>query len=133
MIAALTKRGKRIVPRIIKDIQRFARFSANVNDTEWFTAGLEKLTGRSFSIGSFGQTVQGGPWVLSGHDGAAIKGFVAGALAQSGGPHLAVQGWYAWFLQQMVLPNTAVFAYTITFGEVLVGLGPHLWRSHHFI
>lgn len=90
---------------------------------EWLTAGLEKLFGRSFSIGSFGQTVQGGPWVLSGHDGAAMKGFVAGALAQVGGPHPSVQGWYAWFLQQMVLPNAALFAYVVTFGEVLVGLG----------
>lgn len=90
---------------------------------EWLTAGLEKLTGRSFSIGSFGQTVKGGPWVLSGHNGAAIKGFVAGALTQASGAHPSVQGWYAWFLQQIVLPNAAGFAYAITFGEVLVGLG----------
>jgi hypothetical protein len=33
MIAELTKRSKRIVPRIIKAIQRFARLPVNVTDT----------------------------------------------------------------------------------------------------
>lgn len=89
---------------------------------EWLIAGLEKMFGRDFSIGStFGQ-VSGSPWVFSGHDGAAIKGFVTGALAQAGGPHPAVQGWYASFLQSVVLPNAGLFAYMVTFGEVLVGI-----------
>lgn len=90
---------------------------------EWITAGLEKLTGYSFAFGSeFGQKVSS-PWVFGAHDGAAIKGFVGGALAQAGGPHPAVQGWYASFLQSAVLPNATVFAYFVTFGEVLIGLG----------
>src|SRR6266581_6177514 len=90
---------------------------------EWLTAGLDKLTGYSFTFdGSFGQKVSS-PWVFGAHDGAAIKGFVAGALAQTGGPHPAVQGWYASFLQSVVLPNAALFSYLVTFGEVLIGLG----------
>jgi len=52
-----------------------------------------------------------------------MEGFVMSALAQSSGAHPAVQGWYAWFLQNLVLPNAAVFSYVITFGEVLVALG----------
>lgn len=89
----------------------------------WLTAGLEKLFGRSFEFGpSFGQS-SGGAWVFSGHDGAAIQGFVAGALAKTTGAHASVQGWYAWFLQHVVLPNAAPFAYMVTFGEILVGLG----------
>lgn len=89
---------------------------------EWLTAGLEKLTGRDFTIGStFGKVVSR-PWVFGAHDGAAIKGFVAGALAQSSGAHPAVQSWYAAFLQHAVLPNAALFAYMVTFGEVLVGV-----------
>lgn len=88
---------------------------------EWLTAGLEKMTGHSFAIGSFGQST-GSAWVFSGHDGAAIKGFVSGALAQATGAHPAVQGWYAAFLQGFVLPNAALFAYLVTFGEVLVGI-----------
>ncbi len=89
---------------------------------EWLTAGLEKLTGRDFTIGSTFGKVVGSPWVFGAHDGAAIKGFVSGALAQSSGPHPAVQGWYAAFLQHVVLPNAGLFAYMVTFGEVLVGV-----------
>ena len=52
-----------------------------------------------------------------------MKGFAAGALAQATGAHPAVQDWYASFLQHIVIPNAAAFAYIITFGEILVGLG----------
>jgi len=89
---------------------------------EWLTAGWEKLTGHSISIGSFGETSKGGPWVWSGHDGAALKGFIAGAVAQTKGTNPAVQSWYAAFLQSFVLPHAALFAYLVTFGEVLVGI-----------
>ena len=89
---------------------------------QWLVAGIDKLTGYSIDIGSFGQKV-GQPWVFSGHDGAAITGFVKGALAQTTGAHPAVQGWYGSFLQHVVLPNVAVFSYLVTFGEVLIGLG----------
>jgi uncharacterized membrane protein YphA (DoxX/SURF4 family) len=57
------------------------------------------------------------------HDGAALQGFVAGALAQAHGPFPAVQGWYASFLQSFVLPNVVPFSYVVTCGEILVGLG----------
>jgi thiosulfate dehydrogenase [quinone] large subunit len=90
---------------------------------EWLTAGLEKLFGRSFEFGaSFGQP-SGSAWVFSSHTGAAIQGFVTGALAKTAGTHPSVQDWYGWFLQHLVLPNAGFFAYLVTFGEVLVGLG----------
>lgn len=85
---------------------------------EWFTAGWEKLTGHTI----FGAAA-GSPWVFSGHDGAAMKAFAVSALAKSSGAHPAVQGWYANFLQTFVLPASGVWAYVITFGEILVGLG----------
>ncbi len=88
---------------------------------EWLTAGWEKMTGHSISIGTFGQST-GSAWIFSGHDGAAIKGFVAGAVAKATGANPGVQGWYASFLQHFVLPHAAVFAYVVTFGEVLVGV-----------
>ncbi len=34
---------------------------------EWLTAGLEKLTGHSFAIGSFGEASKGGAWVFNDH------------------------------------------------------------------
>ncbi len=89
---------------------------------EWLTAGLDKLTGYTYTLDAFGQKA-GSPWVFTAHDGAAIKGFVGGALAQTSGAHPAVQGWYGWFLQNFVLPNATVFAYMVTFGEILIGLG----------
>src|SRR5258708_22994592 len=83
---------------------------------EWLTAGLEKMFGRSFSFGSsFGQAAQGGSWITGSHVGAAVKGFASGALAQTGGAHPSVQGWYGWFLQHVVIPNAGTFAYAITF------------------
>ncbi len=90
---------------------------------EWLTAGLDKLTGYSFTFGSTFGTKVSSPWVFGAHDGAAIKGFVGGALAQASGPYPAVQSWYAAFLQNVVLPNATLFAYLVTFGELLIGLG----------
>lgn len=89
---------------------------------EWLAAGWEKLTGRSIAYDSLGKPAQGGAWVFTNHDGAAIRGFVQAALAQAGGPHPSVQGWYATFLTNVVLPHARTFAYIITFGELLVGI-----------
>jgi len=90
---------------------------------EWLTAGLEKLTGYSFSFGTSFATKVSNPWVFGSHDGVALKGFITGAMAQASGPYPAVQGWYASFLQNVILPNATLFAYMVTFGEVLIGLG----------
>jgi thiosulfate dehydrogenase [quinone] large subunit len=76
---------------------------------QWITAGWEKMIG--------------GGWVFSAHDGAGLKGFVTGALAQTTGAHPAVQGWYGAFLHTFVLPNVVPFAYVVTFGEIAIGLG----------
>lgn len=90
---------------------------------EWLTAGLEKMTGYSFTFDSTLGKSTGGAWIFTNHDGAAIAGFVHGALTKTGGAHPSVQGWYAWFLQNLVLPYSAAWGYAVTLGEVLVGLG----------
>ena len=89
---------------------------------EWFTAGWEKMTGHSINLTTFGQST-GSPWVFTSHDGAAISGFVKGALAQATGAHPSVQGWYGNFLQTFVAQHAAIWSYAITFGELAVGLG----------
>jgi thiosulfate dehydrogenase [quinone] large subunit len=90
---------------------------------QWLVAGIEKLTGYSIDVGTFGQKV-GAPWVFTGgKDGLAMKGFVAGALAKTGGAHPSVQGWYGNFLSTFVQPYVGAWAYIITFGELLVGVG----------
>lgn len=73
---------------------------------EWFTAGWEKI--------------RSPVW---GTSGVALKGFVAAALAKTKGPNPSVQGWYANFLHDFVLPNAGFFSLVITWGEFAVGLG----------
>ena len=74
---------------------------------EWLSAGWEKLNSPV--------------WVGS-KAGTALSGFIQGALAQTGGAHPNVQGWYAWFLESIVLPNAKLWSYLVTWGEVLVGI-----------
>lgn len=54
--------------------------------------------------------------------GVALSGFIQGALKKTGGDHPDVQGWYASFLQNIVLPNVYVWSHMITLGEILVGV-----------
>lgn len=73
---------------------------------EWFLAGWDKVLSPTW-----------------GTSGKALSGFVAGALAKSSGANPAVQGWYASFLHNFVLPNVGFFSFIVTWGEVAVGLG----------
>lgn len=77
---------------------------------EWLVAGWEKIANPA------------GVWVGS-KAGTALTGFIHGALQKTSGDHPDVTGWYASFLQHVVLPNAALWSYFVAFGEVLVGLG----------
>jgi thiosulfate dehydrogenase (quinone) large subunit len=74
--------------------------------SEWLLAGWEKVTSPAW-----------------GTSGTALTGFATGAIAKASGDHPAVQGWYAWFLQHIVLPNAGLFSFLVTWGEVAVGVG----------
>lgn len=73
----------------------------------WVMAGWKKVTSDA--------------WTGAGA-GSSIEGFVKGALtkAESGKD---VTGWYADFLEHVVLPNAKAFSYTVAYGELLVGAG----------
>lgn len=75
---------------------------------EWFMAGWEKMQNPAW----FGNDA-----------GAALQGFIKGALGKTGGLHPDVQGWYAAFLQNAVLSHVVTWSNAIVVGEVLVGLG----------
>lgn len=77
---------------------------------EWVTSGWGKITNPA------------GVWIGA-KSGAAISGFVKGALEKTTGDHPDVTGWYASFLQNVVLPNATLWSYMVAFGEMLVGLG----------
>ena len=76
---------------------------------EWLTAGWEKLTNPA------------GVWVGA-KAGAAVTGFLTGALQKTDGAHPDVQGYSAWFFREVALPNAAFFSYLVTFGEIAVGV-----------
>ncbi|SMF65634.1 thiosulfate dehydrogenase [quinone] large subunit [Paenibacillus uliginis N3/975] len=73
----------------------------------WLSAGSKKMTADA--------------WTGS-EAGAAIQGFVKGALAKAEGGK-DVPSWYASFLENVVLPNAKLFSYMVAFGEVLIGVG----------
>lgn len=55
--------------------------------------------------------------------GAALNGFIQGALSKTAGAHPDVQGWYAWFLEHAVSSHVSLWSHVITGGEILVGIG----------
>jgi thiosulfate dehydrogenase [quinone] large subunit len=75
---------------------------------QWLEAGLAKW-GNAAWTGS--------------NAGAAIRGFVQGALAKTGGDHPDVQPFYAAFLENLVLPYAGFWAWVVTLGEIAVGMG----------
>ncbi|MFA6502995.1 MAG: DoxX family membrane protein [Candidatus Paceibacterota bacterium] len=75
---------------------------------EWLIAGYEKLINPAW----FGSDA-----------GAALSGFVQGALGKTGGAHPDVQMWYASFLQNAVLPHVQAWSHAVTLGEMAIGLG----------
>lgn len=73
----------------------------------WLNAGWHKVTSDK--------------WVGS-DAGAGLTGFIKGAIGKAADGK-DVTGWYASFLQDMVLPNAKLFSYVVAFGELFVGLG----------
>lgn len=74
---------------------------------QWLQAGLGKV---------------GNPAWTGSEAGQALTGFISGALAKTEGPRPDVQGWYAWFLQNVVLPNARLWSFLVVAGEILVGI-----------
>jgi len=72
-------------------------------------------------VGSGWEKVKNPAWVGD-NAGVAVEGFVKGALEKTSGPHPDVQAWYAWFLDNIVLSNTEIFAFLVAYGELLVGV-----------
>ncbi len=74
---------------------------------EWIMAGWEKINS-SLWVGTSA--------------GSAISGFLNNALTKSVGLHPDVQGWYAIFLQNVVLSNPMLWSNLIAWGEFTVGI-----------
>lgn len=82
---------------------------------EWWSAGWGKMMN---------------PKWFGGDAGAAISGFMNGAIAKAhcasdvpvASCHVDVQWWYASFLENFVIPYPFFWSHLITIGEVLVGI-----------
>ena len=81
---------------------------------------LRLWLGYEWLTAAWGKWIEGG-WVGEGA-GGAVKGFAQGAIAQTTGEHPQVTGWYASFLENVVVPNAALFSYLVILGETLVGI-----------
>ena len=73
----------------------------------WLEAGWGKITAPVWS---------------GGQAGGALSGFVQGALQKTAGSHPDVTGWYASFLQNVVLPHVNFWSHLVSYGEFLVGV-----------
>ncbi len=76
----------------------------------WLTVGWGKVFGSRSSA-----------WVGD-NAGAAVTGFLKGALEKSTGDNPEVLAWYASFVRELALPNATLFSYLVAYGELLVGL-----------
>lgn len=74
---------------------------------EWLSAGWEKVHN---------------PLWVGPNAGGALSGFIKGALQKTGGAHPDVQGWYASFLQNFVLPHAHAWSHVVAYGELIVGI-----------
>ena len=74
---------------------------------QWIEAGWEKIHSTAWVGQSAGQ---------------ALAGFLNSAVGKMGGAHPDVQGWYGWFLQNIVLPHASIWSYFVAYGEFLVGV-----------
>lgn len=74
---------------------------------QWLTAGWGKIRSPA--------------WVGE-NAGAAVRGFLQGALERAAGDRPDVPGWYAALIENVFLPNATLFSYLVAWGEVLVGV-----------
>jgi thiosulfate dehydrogenase [quinone] large subunit len=86
--------------------------------TGLFWLVLRLFVGYEFFVAGWDK-VMSGKWVGQN----AIGGFMKGALTKAAtGDHPEVQGWYVGLINNVFLPNAALFSTLVALGEVLVGL-----------
>jgi thiosulfate dehydrogenase [quinone] large subunit len=97
-----------------------SRFVFGDTRFSWFWLFVRLYVGYEWLMAGWGKL--GNPAWTGDNAGAAVKGFLMGALAKTSGPHPDVTGWYASFVQNVALPNTEVISYIVTYGEIAIGI-----------
>jgi thiosulfate dehydrogenase [quinone] large subunit len=86
----------------------------------WFWLLVRVYLGYEWLMAGWGKV--GSPAWTGSEAGKAITGFLNSALQKTAGEHPDVSWWYASFIQSISLPNSTIFSYLVTYGEVLVGI-----------
>ncbi len=120
-MSALTEglRRRRDVKRV--EDPRIARALFGEVRWSWIWLPLRLYAGWQWLSAGWGKL--GNPAWTGTNAGAALSGFVQGALQKTTGDHPDVQGWYAAFLENVVLPNASFWSRLVVWGEILVGIG----------
>jgi thiosulfate dehydrogenase [quinone] large subunit len=112
---------KMATPRVITEVSPFVRSFFSHPSWAWFWLVARIAVSSEWLTSGWGK-VSDPAWVGP-NAGQALTGFFKNALSLTGGAHPSVQGWYAWFIQNIALPEVVVWSYVVAFGELLVGLG----------
>lgn len=104
---------------VIIEENPFSRWLFSNTRSAWIWLLLRLYIGYTWLMAGLGK-VQDDAWTGA-NAGAAMEGYMTAVmnLAEEGG----IAGWYAWFLDTVVIPNAAFFSYMVAWGELLVGLG----------
>lgn len=110
---------RKVGKEIIVEENPVSRWLFTNTTSGWIWLILRLYLGYSWLMAGWGK-VTSDAWTGE-NAGVAVKGFMEGALALAKEGDVA--GWYAWFLENLVIPNAVVFSYMVAWGELLVGLG----------
>lgn len=99
---------------------KFTRFLFADTRFAWFWLIVRIYVGWQWLQAGWGKV--NSPLWTGGQAGTALRGFLTAALQKSSGPHPDVAGWYAAFLQNVVMPHAAGWGHMIAYGELLVGV-----------
>lgn len=97
-----------------------ARFLFASPKMAWFWLIVRVYVGWSWLEAGWGKL--GTPVWTGNQAGTALNGFLQGALQKTAGAHPDVQGWYGYFLQNIVLPHVSFWSHLVTYGEIFVGV-----------
>ncbi len=117
MAEAGSRKGRDEVLRI--EDSPFARAAFGDVRWAWIWLVVRLYVGAQWLRAGWGK-LHSSAWIGT-QAGSALSGFVEQALPKTTGAHPDVQGWYAWFLQNVVLTHASFWSYLVTAGELLVG------------
>lgn len=104
---------------IIVEENPFSRFLFMNTKSGWIWLILRLYLGYAWLMAGIGK-VTSDAWTGE-QAGLAVTQYLEGAVAKASEGDVST--WYAWFLENVAIPNATLFSYLVAWGEVLVGIG----------